>query len=123
MTKRLLIVDDDSMFIQLLELDLDKRSMIVDLKRAHDGLQAIEAIENAQPHVLVLDLRMPNADGFAVLEHIKERNYGFPVIVLTNYSRPDYREKCSQYGVHEYIVKNEMPLAQIMGKVQEYVEA
>lgn len=123
MTKRLLIVDDDTMFIQLLELDLDKRSLPVDLKRAHDGLQAIEAIESVQPHVVILDLRLPNADGFTVLEHIKERNYDFPVIVLTNYNRADYRDKCGQYGVREYLVKNEMPLTQLMGKLQEYVEA
>lgn len=123
MTKRLLIVDDDTMFMQLLELDLDKRSLPVEVQRAHDGLQAIEAIEGAQPHVLVLDLRLPKVDGFSVLEHIKERNYDFPVIVLTNYSKPEYREKCGQYGVREYLVKNEMPLTKIMGKLQEYMVA
>lgn len=123
MSKRLLIVDDDAMFVKLLRLDFEQRDTNVELMTVEDGLQAIEAIDASKPSVLVLDLRMPKADGFSVLDHIKKSNYDFPVIVLTNYNKPEYREKCSTYGVHEYIVKSEMRFNQLMGKLQEYVGA
>lgn len=123
MTKRLLIVDDDAMFVKLLRLDVEQRDMQVELITAEDGLQAIESIESQRPAVLVLDLRLPKADGFSVLDHIQKSNYDFPVIVLTNYNKPEYREKCTGYGVHEYIVKSETRFNQLMGKLQEYVEA
>lgn len=123
MTKRLLIVDDDAMFVKLLRLDLEQRDIQVDLMTAEDGVQAIEVIEATKPTVLVLDLRLPKADGFSVLEHIQKSKYDFPVIVLTNYNKPEYRERCTTYGVHEYIVKSETKFNQLMGKLQEYVSA
>jgi CheY-like chemotaxis protein len=123
MTKRLLIADDDAMMLQLLRLDFEQRAMQVEIVTAEDGEQAIASIDATRPSVLVLDLRMPKLDGFKVLDHIKAEKYDFPVIVLTNYNKPEYRERCTGYGVHEYIVKSEMRFSQIMGKLQQYVEA
>jgi DNA-binding NarL/FixJ family response regulator len=123
MTKRLLIADDDAMLLQLLRLDFEQRNSQVEIVTAEDGDQAIASIEASNPHILVLDLRMPKSDGFKVLEHIKASKYDFPVIVLTNYNKPEYREKCTHYGVHEYIVKSETRFSQIMGKLEEYVRA
>lgn len=121
MTKRILIADDDAMLLQLLRMEFEQRNTAVDLVTAESGTEAIEAIDNSKPNVLILDLRMPKGDGFSVLEHIQKSNYDFPVIVLTNYNKPEYREKCTHFGVHEYIVKSEMRFAQIMGKLEAYV--
>jgi DNA-binding NarL/FixJ family response regulator len=122
MTKRVLIADDDAMLLQLLRMEFEQRESAVDLVTAENGTEAIEAIDSVRPSVLILDLRMPKGDGFSVLEHIQKAKYDFPVIVLTNYNKPEYRERCTHLGVHEYIVKSEMRFSQIMGKLDEYMK-
>jgi CheY-like chemotaxis protein len=123
MSKRVLIADDDSMLLQLLRLKAEQSDLAAEIHTAESGEEAIQAIKRTQPHILVLDLRMQKGDGFSVLEHLKTQNVDMQVIVLTNYNKPEYREKCTHYGVHEYIVKSETGLNQLMDKLEAYAGA
>jgi DNA-binding NarL/FixJ family response regulator len=118
MTKRVLIVDDDPMLLQLLSLEFEQYENVIDVMTVQGGIEAIEAIEARKPDVIVLDLRMTKGDGFSVLEHLKKADHKISIIVLTNYNRADYREKCTDLGVHEYMVKSDMRFAQLKAKVE-----
>jgi signal transduction histidine kinase/CheY-like chemotaxis protein/HAMP domain-containing protein len=80
---RLLVVDDDPQVIDLVRQLLDDEPY--EVIAATDGQEALEAIADQPPHVILLDLLMPRMDGFTVIEHLqREPQYRhIPVIVLT----------------------------------------
>lgn len=121
MAKNILVADDDLTMMKLMSIEFDNRAMDVVVRAAENGEEAIEAINRTKPDLLVLDLRMPKADGFAVLEHLKQQNANVPVVVLTNYDTTDYREKCTMSGVKEYMVKHKIPLQQIFERVTAHI--
>lgn len=121
MAKNILVADDDLTMMQLMSIDFTNKNMDVVVRSASDGVEAMDAIDRTKPDLLVLDLRMPKADGFAVLEHLQKTHSDVPVVVLTNYDLPDYREKCTTSGVKEFIVKHKMPLQGILQRVTAYV--
>jgi CheY-like chemotaxis protein len=79
--KRVLVVDDDQGVRHLLTSILRQRSLTVD--EAFDGREAVELIREHQYSVILLDLLMPVADGFEVLEALaRAENLGSPPVVL-----------------------------------------
>lgn len=121
MSKNILVADDDLTMMKLMSIEFDNRDMDVVVRSAENGEEAIAAINRTKPDLLVLDLRMPKADGFAVLEHLSKEHSDVPVVVLTNYDLPGYREKCTLSGVKEFMVKHKMPLQTIFQRVTSYV--
>ena len=78
---RVLLVDDERIFVESLTKVLKRRGM--EVKAAFDGLSAIKLLSVEEPDVIVLDLRMPGMDGLAVLEEIRAKDNLTPVILLT----------------------------------------
>jgi PAS domain S-box-containing protein len=80
---RLLVVDDDPQVIDLVRQLLDGEPY--EVMAAADGQEALEAISQQQPDIVLLDLLMPRLDGFAVIEHLRQepRYRQLPIIVLT----------------------------------------
>lgn len=66
-----------------------------------DGRAAIAEIEKLKPHVLFLDIRMPQLDGFEVLEHIKKEN----LLVIFITAHADYAVKAFEYEAFDYLLK------------------
>ncbi len=121
MPKNILVADDDLTMMKLMSIDFDNRDLDIVVRSAENGLDAMAAIDRTKPDLLVLDLRMPKADGFAVLEHLKNSSQEVPVVVLTNYDTPSYREQCTVSGVKEFMVKHKMPLQAILERITSYV--
>ena len=87
MEKRILVVDDDDAIRALLMTILRRRGFAVDVAR-HGG-EAIERLERCRYAVMLLDLMMPNMNGWQVLEKLESMNGDRPiVIVLTAGSEP-----------------------------------
>jgi len=121
MSKNILVADDDLTMMKLMSIEFDNRDMDVHVRSAENGEEAIAAINRTKPDLLVLDLRMPKSDGFAVLEHMAKEHADVPVVILTNYDTPAYREKCTTSGVKEFMVKHKMPLQTIFQRVTSYI--
>ena len=92
-----------------------------DVVCTHNGTDTIEAIEKKQPDLLILDLLMPEKDGFDVLEHIQQKGYSFPVIVLTNLSLDIDMEKCKEFGAVDFLLKSDMTTEGLVEKINEYL--
>jgi two-component system, NarL family, response regulator YdfI len=122
MPKTILIADDDMTVTKLFNLDAESVDKDIVIHSAGTGQEAITLIEKHKPDVLVLDLRMPQGDGFTVLEHMEKMKMATPVVVLTNYNNQEYREKTKTYAqVKDYMVKHEVRMERVINKVAEYL--
>lgn len=82
--KRILVVDDDVRTTQIFALMLREDGHEVAV--AHNGVAAIEKLREPMiPDILVTDIQMPEADGFAVARYARERFPGLPIFFVTGY--------------------------------------
>lgn len=103
--RRILIVDDnkdsaDSLSM-LLEITGNKTYL------AHDGIEAVEAIEKYRPEVVLLDIGLPKLDGHEVCRRVREQPWGknIVVIALTGWGQEDDRRKSEEAGFNGHLVK------------------
>ena len=94
--KQFLLVDDSITARSYLKSVLEDADFGV--IEASDGQEALNSIEEALPDAMVLDLLMPEMDGFEVLKVLKEKNISFPIIVLTADVQDQVREECLELG-------------------------
>lgn len=118
MAKTILIADDDATVVNLFHLDAEGRNSDITIRSSENGLDAIRIIEESKPDLVILDIRMPKADGFAVLEHLQKNQLDIPVLILTNYKNAEYVQKSKSYSnVRDYIVKHEVSMNQVLKAV------
>jgi len=81
--KRILVVDDEPDFAAIVQKNLKKEGFDVDI--AYDGVQALEKIKANPPDAIVLDVMMPEKDGYEVCKELKESEEyrGIPILMLT----------------------------------------
>ncbi len=100
---KVLLVDDERDFVETLSERLRLRE--VGTSVVYDGEQALAAVEEDEPEVMVLDLRMPGVDGTEVLKKIKSGHPQVEVIVLTGHGSPRDREECLKLGAFAFLQK------------------
>lgn len=85
---------------------------------AADGEQALEIIEQKEPHIVLSDIRMPNMDGVQLTKVLQMQYPSIKVIILSGYSDYDYVRTCFQYGAVDYILKP-MLTAEVLSQLLE----
>ena len=102
--KKVLIVDDEPNIIMSLEFLMKKSGYKVFVAR--DGSEAIGAVDSEAPDVVILDIMMPEVDGYEVCEHIKKvKKMNTKVIFLTAKGKESDFEKGYQAGADFYMTK------------------
>ena len=81
MSERILAVDDEPRFVRLLEANLTSAGY--EVLTASNGLEAVDKVAEEKPDLVLLDVMMPELNGFAALERIREFSY-VPVVILTS---------------------------------------
>lgn len=119
MPHRILIVEDDAFLNETIRLSLEDHDAQV--RTAADGQEAVDLIEEEQPDLLLLDLLMPRQDGFFVLQHIRNKSYGFPIVILSNLSGDMTPEKCFAVGAKDYLVKSDMDEEDLWPRIFKYL--
>lgn len=76
-------------------------------RAAHDGLAAVQAAEAFQPDVMLLDIGLPNLNGFEVCRRIRQQPWGQSVVLiaLTGWGQDDDRKKSRDAGFDGHLVK------------------
>ncbi len=101
--KPIWIVDDDASIRWVLEKALARENLAT--KSFSNARDAIAALEHETPQVLVSDIRMPGASGLDLLQTVKDRHPGLPVIIITAFSDLDSAVSAFQGGAFEYLAK------------------
>ncbi len=120
MNKKILIVDDEKPLARVLELKLNHEGF--DIKSVYNGSEAIEITKKEHFDLILLDIIMPNEDGFSVLKKIRAHKGKTIIIVNSNLSQEEDLEKAKSYGADEYIVKSDTTLEEIVTKIKTYLE-
>ncbi len=115
---KVLLVDDEKEFVDSLSERLELRN--VEAGIAYDGEQAIKAVDEEEPDVLVLDLRMPGIDGIEVLRRVKKSHPEMPVVILTGHGTEDDEKKARRMGASAYL-KKPVDVNQLTGVLQKVV--
>jgi two-component system nitrogen regulation response regulator GlnG len=101
--KPIWIVDDDASIRWVLEKALARENLPT--KSFSNARDAIAALDDETPQVLVSDIRMPGTSGLDLLEVVKQRHPGLPVIIITAFSDLDSAVSAFQGGAFEYLAK------------------
>jgi DNA-binding NarL/FixJ family response regulator len=104
-----LLIADDRLTIEGIRRALDGAEGIEIVGETYNGRDVLRLVERTKPDMLVLDLRMPDLDGFACLEVIAKRHPALKVVVLSALRDPEHIQTALKRGAHGYIVKSVDP--------------
>ena len=99
------IADDSRIVREHLVTMLDELAVDI-VGQAENVADAISAIRQSQPDIVILDIRMPGGSGIDVLQAITQDEAPPIIIILTNYPYPAYRQKCLQAGADFFLDKS-----------------
>lgn len=105
MNKKILIVDDEPNIVMTLEYTFKKKGLEVLIAR--DGSEALQILEHHVPDVILLDIMMPNVDGYQTLKYIRSNKKlkDIKVAFLTAKNKTTDIEKGFTFGVDKYLIK------------------
>ena len=119
MAKSILIVDDERPLAKALELKLGHENFVA--KAVFNGVDAIAELKARSYDLVLLDLVMPQEDGFTVLENIQKLNLKTSVIVSSNLSQEEDIARAKSLGAIDYFVKSDTTLAEIVDKINKFM--
>lgn len=105
MSIKVLAIDDSRTIRHLLSMTLGDAGF--EVTTADDGVEGVEAFQQADADVVITDINMPNMDGFGVINSIRqgEVNNRVPILVLTTESGADLKTRARDAGATGWIVK------------------
>lgn len=116
--KKILLVEDDRSLARMYKAKLEKSGYIV--QTVVGGKDCLVAIPTFQPDVILLDIIIPQKDGFSVLKELKanpEMN-NIVVILLTNLGQDEDVDKGKAFGAHDYLVKSQFTPSEIVERME-----
>ncbi len=102
MNTRILVVDDEPLYLRLLKVNLELEGY--QIITASDGIEALEVVSQNMPDLIILDVVMPKLDGITVMQRIRQFS-NVPIILLTALGEEQDRVKGLNIGADDYVVK------------------
>lgn len=125
MAKKILIIEDDANVMHGLGAQFRVGGFEVSFSDGTDFIGSlISRISVEKPDYIVLDLVLPNIDGFELLNRIKanEDTFTIPVFVFSDMSDADVRARCHGLGADYYFLKEELDIDEFVAKVKKIIQ-
>jgi DNA-binding NarL/FixJ family response regulator len=116
MRKRVLIVDDHEPFRAVARRLLEDAGYVV-AGEAEDAVGAIAAVAEHAPDAVLLDVQLPDADGFSVATHLRKRD-GPAVVLISSRESDDYGRRVAECGARGFIPKSKLSAARFAALVE-----
>jgi YesN/AraC family two-component response regulator len=104
---KVVIADDSSLLRDRIKSLLNSLNNDPVVYEATNGAEALQIIREKEPDLVILDIRMPEMNGIAVLKKIRELKMKVKVCILTNYAYPIYKRRCFEAGADYFLRKTE----------------
>lgn len=114
--KKILIAEDEKALSRALTLKLQNAGF--DVINSENGEDALNTLKNEKFDLMLLDLVMPKKNGFAVLQEMRDNNINVPTIVLSNLGQSEDREKVLKLGAVDFLSKSNIPISDVVKKIQ-----
>lgn len=102
----ILIIEDDPDFRRTISGLLGDRFPGIILVEAADGESALEHLDKCRPDLVLTDIRLPGQNGFQITRRIRDMYPKVPILVLTSYHDPEYREAAFSAGATHFASKH-----------------
>jgi DNA-binding NarL/FixJ family response regulator len=115
---RILIVDDQILFAESLKAVLEAAGddyKICGL--AENGREAVDAVDELKPDLVLMDVRMPVMDGVAATRILKAKHPGLKILMLTTFEDDEYVREALRYGVSGYLLKS-IPTVELLASLR-----
>jgi putative two-component system response regulator len=100
--KRILIVDDINIHLRRAKEIL---APFYDLSFAKSGRAALELVNRTEFDVLLIDIEMPDMNGFELVERLKKMEYAARIVFVTAHASPEFVKSAIKLGVNDYLIK------------------
>jgi two-component system response regulator ResD len=115
--KKILIVEDERPLAHALELKVGHEGF--ETRVCLTGAEGLKEALTGLYDCILLDLIMPEMDGFSLLQELMQKKIKTPVIVLSNLGQEEDRVKAKGFGVVDYFVKANTPIVDIVKRVRQ----
>ena len=117
MAKKILLIEDEQLMIELLERKLAHEGYEVLV--AKDGVEGLEKMREDRPDLILLDIVMPRMGGFEVMEEMAKdaELKTIPVIVISNSGQPVELDRAKRLGAKDWLIKTEFDPQEVIDKV------
>jgi len=122
MKGKILIIEDDRFLRELMVRKLKMENF--EVVEAEDGAEGLKKIKEEKPDLVLLDLILPEMDGFEVLEQKRkdEEIKNIPVIILSNLGQKEEIDRGLQLGAKDYLVKAHFSPSEIIEKIKLFLQ-
>ena len=110
--KRILIIEDEKPLAHALELKMMHEGY--DTTVASTGEEGLQLASTGNFDLILLDLILPGIDGFTILKDLQDQKTKAIIIILSNLGQDEDRKKAADFGAKDYLVKSNVPLADIV---------
>ena len=119
--KKILIIEDDKFLAKMLGRMLESHKYETIL--ASNGKEGLVKASGGDINLILLDIMLPDIDGFDLLETIRNtaKTKKNPVIILSNLGQPEDQQQGRVLGVKDYLVKSDFSLDEVIKKVRKYL--
>ena len=116
---KILIVEDDDFLLKMYaaKLELENFKTLT----AVTGTQGLKLAQKERPDLILLDLNLPEMDGFQILKALKDdqETKDIPVLVLTNYAQKENIDRCLELGAVDYLIKAHFIPSEVVRKIKQ----
>jgi len=119
MPKKVLLVEDDLFLIDIYTKKLQKSGF--EVINADTGLKAVKMVQDNKPDLVLLDIVLPEMEGWEVLKKVKKQSPALHVIILSNLSQRQEVEKGLQLGAEKYLIKSQYTPSEVVEEVKKII--
>lgn len=122
MKRKILVIEDNEQNLYLMNFILENNGY--EVVQARDGRKGIESAGRAKPALILLDIQLPDIDGYDVARELKSNPAlaDVPIVAVTSYAMAGDREKCLEVGCVGYITKPINPET-FVAEMEKYLSA
>jgi two-component system alkaline phosphatase synthesis response regulator PhoP len=121
MAKKILLIEDEELIYSLLQKKLTQAGY--DVTVAINGDEGLTKMREIKPDLILLDIIMPQKDGFSVMEEIQKDKelQRIPIIVISNSGQPVELNRAKELGAKDWLIKTDFDPNEVLEKVKKYI--
>lgn len=119
---KVLLVEDDAMIVQMYKTRMENEGW--EVFSTDRGSQALKIAESEKPDIILLDIILPEVDGFTILKELRAETATkkIPVLMLTNLGQESDQNKGKDMGVDGYFIKSQHTPADVINKIESLIK-